>query len=114
MSNIKNTILVGGQARLPKELSENVVLLVMAILEKSTGKILEVECIPCMNLIQKLLADILLGKNIPEDLETILNELDDRLIYKGKRALMTAIKDLTREYQDQKFQTTDPKQPVAP
>ena len=114
MSSTKNTIVVGGQARLPKELSANVVLTVMAVLERSTGKILEVDCQPCMNLVKGLLGDILLGKNVPDDLEMILSAMDDRLFFKGKRALMTAIKDLSREFQEQKFKSSEPTYTVEP
>ncbi|HEY5648015.1 MAG TPA: DUF3870 domain-containing protein [Nitrospiria bacterium] len=102
MAERKNTIVVGGQARLPKELSDNIVLTVLAKMETATGKILEVECLPCMKLVQDLLGDVVLGRNIPDDLDAILNELEKRLIFKGKRALMTAMKDLAREFQEQK------------
>lgn len=93
-------MVIGGQARLPKELSEHAVLIILAKVAVQTGEILEVECSPSLDLVHGVLREAALGKKVPEDLELILNEIEGRLIFKGKRAILTAIKDLFREFHE--------------
>ncbi len=100
MADTKRTMVIGGQARLPKELSENAVLILLAKVDVQTGKIQDVECSPSLDLVHGLFREAALGKKIPDDLEAILSEIDSRLVFKGKKAILTAIKDLSREFQE--------------
>ena len=58
MVSEKPTMIVGGQARLPRELSSGgTVLQVVIKLDPTKGEVLEISCSPCVPLIDKLLKD---------------------------------------------------------
>jgi hypothetical protein len=97
----KNKILlIGGQARLPKELVEAGVLQVIAEVDVPTGKVLEVEIIPCPALIAGMLRPMLVGLSLRNDVSALLNEIEQRLFHKSKKAVMVAIRDVVWEYRE--------------
>jgi len=102
MQSKDGTFIVGGQARLPKELLDGGVLQVIAKVEAATGKVLEVDIIPCPALIKDLLRPMLVGLSLWDDLSGVLLEIDRRLFHKSKKAVMVAIKDMVRDYRESK------------
>ncbi len=97
------TLIFGGQARLPQEMSANGVLQVLVEIELETGKVLGADFQPCPELIAQLLKQMMIGMFLPNDLNDLLSEIERRLFYKGKKALITAVKEVARElreYQD--------------
>ena len=111
MQSKYKTMLVGGQARLPKELDEAEVLHVIAELDVATGKVLEVEIIPCPALIASLLRPILIGFSLRDDLSAVLHEIEQRLFHKCKKAVMVAIRDMVWEYRESQSPKRPPPNP---
>ncbi len=100
------TMVFGGQARLPKELSNNEVLQAVVEIELSGGKVLEAEFSPCPELITGFLKKLMIGMTLPDDAEDLLQLIEQRLYYKGKKAVITAIKDLVREYKEHQYRAS--------
>jgi len=96
----------GGVARLPQELSANEVLQVNVEIEIETGKVLEADFKPCPELIARMLAQMMIGMSLPDDLNDLLSEIDQRLHYKGKKAVITAVKDLARELREYQYRAS--------
>lgn len=97
------TLIFGGQARLPQELSASEVLQVMAEIEMETGKVLNVEITPCPALIARMLKEIMIGASLPDDLTDLQSEIERRLFYKGKKALIVAFRDMVRECREYRY-----------
>ena len=105
----KGRILVlGGQARLPKELSAGEVFQVVVELDPATVEVLEVSFAPCLPVIEKMLRQLMIGMNLETDVNDLLDEIEQRLHHKSKKAVMTAIKDLFREYREYKYRASKP------
>jgi Domain of unknown function (DUF3870) len=100
MQSKEKTLIVGGQARLPKEMSDAEVFQVIAEVEAATGKVLEVEMIPCPALIAGLLRPMLVGLSLRDDVSAVLHQIEQRLFHKSKKAVMVAIKDMIWEYRE--------------
>jgi hypothetical protein len=110
MSSTTNTLIVGGQARLPKELSTEEVFQVVVEVERDTHKVLEASFSPCLPVIEKMLRALMIGVRLDTEAMNILETLEQGLYHRNKRAIMTAIKDLVREYKEYQFQASkDPR-----
>ena len=94
------TAFFGGQARLPKELSASEVFQAIAEVDLANGRVVEVEFYPCPDLMGRVLKQMMVGMVLPGDLEDLLQEIELRLYYKGKKAVLTAVKDMVREYKE--------------
>jgi len=103
MKSNDGTFIVGGQARLPKELLGGGVLQVIAKVDPAAGKVLEVDIIPCPVLVENQLRPMLVGVSLRDDLSDVLLEIDRRLFHKSKKAIMVAIKDMAREYRERQL-----------
>lgn len=99
----ERTLIFGGQARLPKELSDNEVFQVMVAVEVDTGKVLEADFTPCPPLIMGMLKQMIVGMSFPNDVNELLAEVERRLFHKSKKAVITAIKDLAREFREYQY-----------
>ena len=108
MSSEKETLVLGGQARLPKELSTGEVFQIVVEMNLKTGEISEVSCGPCVSIIEKFVKELLTGVSLETDLNKVLEEVDKRLHHRSKKAVSTAIKDLLRELRE--FKNRDTKQ----
>lgn len=106
MKHNERTLLIGGQARLPKELSAGEVLQAVAEVELATGKVLDADFLPCPPLIVGMLKQLMIGMALPDDVNDLLHEVEQRLFYKGKKAVITAIKDLAREYREYQYRAS--------
>ena len=102
--NYKGKILIfGGQARLPKELSAAEVFQVVAAVEVDTGKVVEVDFTPCPLLIMGMLKKMMVGMSVQNDVNDLIIEIELRLFHKSKKAVITAIKDLFREFREYQY-----------
>jgi len=106
MTNSEGVLIFGGQARLPKELSAAEVFQVIAEVESTSGKILEVEFSPCPLLIARMLKQMVIGMSLQNDVGDLLREIEQRLFHKNKKAVITAIKDLFREYREYQYRAS--------
>lgn len=96
------TLILGGQARLPKELSTGTVLQVVVELDVERNEVLDVNCAPCVPLIEQFLKQSMTGMNLEQDTDTLLEAIEKRLVHRSKKAVSTAVKDLVREYREYK------------
>ena len=90
----------GGQARLPKELSATEVLQAVAEVDLASGGIVDLDLTPCPELISRTLKQMMVGMTLPGDLDELIQVIEGRLFYKGKKAVVTAVKDMVREYKE--------------
>jgi Domain of unknown function (DUF3870) len=109
----ERTLIFGGQARLPKELSDNEVFQVMVAVEVDTGKIVEADFTPCPPLIMGMLKQMMIGMSLPNDVNDLLAEVDRRLFHKSKKAAITAIKDLAREFREYQYRMSKSASPSS-
>ncbi|MBI3610188.1 MAG: DUF3870 domain-containing protein [Nitrospirae bacterium] len=96
----ERTLIVGGMARLPKEISEAEVFQVIAEVDAATGKVLEVDIAPSSPLILEMLKQILVGNSLLNGVGNLLREIDQRLFHRSKKAVIVAVKDMAREYRE--------------
>jgi hypothetical protein len=106
MESKERTLIIGGQARLPKELSVGEVFQVVVELDPTKVEVLDVSFTPCVPVIEKMLRQLMIGMKLETDLNQVLDEIEQRLHHKSKKAVMTAIKDLVREYREYQFRKT--------
>lgn len=87
---------------MPQELAANEVLQVNVEIEIETGKVLEADIKPCPELIARIIKQMMIGICLPDDLNALLSEIERRLFYKGKKAVITSLREVgheLREYQ---------------
>jgi hypothetical protein len=96
----ERTLIVGGQARLPKEITEAEVFQVIAEVDEGTGKVLAVEIAPNSPLILEMLKQMLVGISLRNGVANLLAEIDQRLFHRAKKAVIVAVKDMAREYRE--------------
>jgi hypothetical protein len=106
MTNKDGALIFGGQARLPRELSATEVFQAIAVVETSSAKVLEVEFSPCPPLIARMLKQMMVGMSLQNDVSDLLTEIEQRLFHKNKKAVMTAIKDMFREYREYQYRAS--------
>jgi hypothetical protein len=111
MKTESKTILIGGVSRLPKELSQGESLQAIVELDPGTGIVLEVSFSPCLPIIEKLITESIVGKNLEEEGEAVLESIRLRLHHRSQKAYLAAIRDLMREYNE--FKYGSPKGPQA-
>lgn len=70
------------------------------IVEKSTGKIIDVECNAIISLTNKILKDILIEENMATDYETIKTQITLRYLGSSQKAILVAFKDAQKKYLD--------------
>jgi Domain of unknown function (DUF3870) len=107
MNPHRRTLIFGGQSRLPHELSASEVLQVIVEIEMETGKVLDVDFKPCPALIAGMLKKMMIGASLPDDLNDLLSEIERRLFYKGKKALIVAVKDMVRECREYQHRVSE-------
>lgn len=108
MSPVKDVIYVTGQARLPADTAARHVYGVLCLgllLERATGRILEVSCVTLPPYGNEFIRELLLGKTIEDDLETITEEIRSRYICRTSDALLAALQDLVKRLREHKMRT---------
>jgi hypothetical protein len=94
------TMIFGGMARLPKEFTDAEVFQVIAEVDAATGKVLEVEIVPHIPLILKLLKPMMVGMSLKNDYHDLLTAIEQQLFHRTKKAVIVAVKDMVREYRE--------------
>jgi hypothetical protein len=98
-----NTIYIVGHARLPAETTAKHVYEMLSLglaLDKDTKKILEVSCTTLPPYGNEFIREILLGKNLVEDLNKIADEIRSRFICRTRNALLAALDDLLKRLRE--------------
>ncbi|MBI3995349.1 MAG: DUF3870 domain-containing protein [Nitrospirae bacterium] len=100
MLSKEKILIIGGMARLPKEISEAEVFQVIAEVDAENAKVLGVEISPSSPLILEMLKQILVGVSLRDDAHALLQEIELRLFHRAKKAVIVAVKDMVREYRE--------------
>ena len=100
---IKTSVLVGGQSRLPKDQGPNAIFEAMLQVDLHTGKVLEASFGPCLPVTNEFVKRLVMGMSIKTDLEEIVTALELRLSSRIKKAIMAAIRDAARNYEEAWF-----------
>ncbi len=103
MKPLANTIYVVGHARLPAETTAKHVYEMLSLgvaLDKDTKKILEVSCTTLPPYGNEFIREILLGKNLVEDLNKIVEEIRSRYVCRTRNALLAALDDLLKRLRE--------------
>lgn len=98
-----NAIYVVGHARLPAETAAKHVYEMLSLglaLDKETKKILEVSCTTLPPYGSKFLRDILLGRNIDEELNVVVEEIRSRYVCRTRNAILAALDDLLKRLKE--------------
>jgi hypothetical protein len=99
----KDVIYVVGHARLPSETTAKHVYDILSLglaLDRESGRILEVSCTTLPPYGNEFIREILLGKKIEEDLDTITEEIRSRYICRTSNALLAALEDLLKRFKE--------------
>lgn len=97
MAYPKNTLLATGRARIQ---SNNPIafqyehLLMVAVIEKESGKILEIESNTICGLTSDFISRIFVGKSLYTDQDTICAEIEERYYGASRKALCSCVKDM--------------------
>ncbi|MHB1392023.1 MAG: DUF3870 domain-containing protein [Clostridia bacterium] len=70
------------------------------IIEKESGKIIDVECNAIISITNNILKDILIGENMAMDYDTIKNQITKRYLGSSQKAILVAFKDAQKKYLD--------------
>ena len=97
------SLILGGNARLPKDLTSGTVLELAMEVDLPSGNIIEVSFSPCLPVIHEFLRPLMVGRNIHKDIDLIINTIDQRLIHRTKKAVMAAIRDAIRQFQEHQY-----------
>ncbi len=102
MTSSENTLFIGGQSRLPKELSQGESLQVVMELDQETGRVIDVSFGPTLPIIQNLLSKLIVGMSLEKDSEALFETIRTRLQHRSQKAVIAAVRDLLREYNEYK------------
>ena len=100
----KTTLILGGQSRLPKELSAGEVFQVIVEVELDTGDVIEASFGPCLPIIREFLRQLIVGISLKTEVNKIMEVIDRRVHHRSKKAILAAIKDVLREYKEYQYQ----------
>lgn len=95
-----NTIVLGGTSHLPKELSEGECLQITVLVDKDKLTVRDLNCTHCPRLIEDLLKQLMIGMHLEKDLEMLLSSINSRVHYRGKKAVLAAIRELMLVYRE--------------
>lgn len=98
--NKEDTVLLCGQARLPQEMAPPFLFVIFVVVEKRGGRVIKVSCCPTAPLLEKFLQKVMEERSLISDLEDILQEMEASFFGRMKRAVITAIKDLHKQFPD--------------
>lgn len=96
-----NTILVVGQAKPSREdaiYNLHGEFYVSLVLERDTGKILDVECNTILSVTRNFVASMFIGRSIKTDLEVLEKEIRERYFALTQKPLIACLKDAHNRY----------------
>ena len=102
-----NTLLLAGYAKLPANITAETVfnnLVLVIIIDKRTGVILDAEPSVVTNLAKNYIHDIMIGYDMNNGPEDLLRIIDEAYFGNAKRALETAVRMVFTKYRDYKDQ----------
>lgn len=98
MKRQEESFVICGLSRFPKEFSPFESLLICAEVDPHDDKVLDIACTPCNVITERLLKQIAVGKNLTQEVRGMMEAVDRRLSYLGKKAVLTALKNVHRDY----------------
>jgi len=97
----KNTILVIGQAKPSKDdaiYNLHGEFYISLVLEKESGKILDMDCNTILEVTKNFVASMLIGKSLKEDVAAMEKEIRERYFALTQKPLIACIKDAHNRY----------------
>ncbi len=107
-----NTILAAGMSRALNTAlnsAESELLLLVLILDRDSGRILDAECNIILGINSDYIASLLVGRNFYQELDEIILSIQQQYFGPGQRALIVCLKDAYS-----KMRARSPKFPAAP
>ncbi len=101
MSYSKNTVFVTGQARpIKDDVINNVyqVLTLSLIIDRESNIIIDADINTVLNITKKFIQEIILGKNIVSDIDSIESEIRERFFGLIQKPLIVSLKDACNRY----------------
>ena len=100
MEPASGNLVIGGQARLPKELSLGEVFQTVVEVDPNSNEVLDASFSPCSPIIERMLKQMIIGINLTSEVVGLLDTIEKRLYHRNKKAVITSIKDVAREYRE--------------
>lgn len=97
----RNTILVVGQAKPSREdaiYNLHGEFYISLVLEKETGKILDMDCNTILDVTKNFVISMLIGKSIKSDVAELEKEIRERYFALTQKPLIACIKDAHNRY----------------
>lgn len=97
----ENTILVVGQAKPSREdaiYNLHGEFYISLVLEKETGKILDMDCNTILDVTKNFVISMLIGKSIKDDVAALEKEIRERYFALTQKPLIACIKDAHNRY----------------
>lgn len=104
------TLIVGGQARLPKELSSAEVFQLVVEVDRKKGEVTDMSCAPCLPVMEKMLKGLIVGIILETEYDIVLEAIEKRIVHRAKKAMATAVKDVVREYREHLNKASRPRE----
>ena len=99
----RNTVLLSGYAKLPTNITAEMVyemLAVAVLFDRRSGIILEAEASMVTNIARKFIAELLVGYNLNDGPDELMEDFETYYHGNAKRALETAIRMIFNKYQE--------------
>ncbi|KXS43447.1 MULTISPECIES: DUF3870 domain-containing protein [unclassified Candidatus Frackibacter] len=99
---MKRTIFFTSYAKLPSNTTANNLYDVLACVvevEKETGVIVDADCTLATELSRDFVKRLLKGYNLLNDFPEVINEIEERYCGNADKALITAVKKISAQYQ---------------
>ncbi len=99
----KNTVLLSGYAKLPTNITAEMVYEVLAVavlFDKRSGIILAAEASMVTNIAKKFIAELLVGYNLNDGPDELMDDFENYYHGNAKRALETAMRMIFSKYQE--------------
>lgn len=97
----KDTIFIVGDARTqednPITYTYNKFFIALVV-NKKTGEIIDFQCSSTLDITNRFLSDIFIGKNLRDDQEEIDGQIEERYLGSSKKAIIVALKDALKKY----------------
>lgn len=99
----RNKVLLSGYAKLPTNITAEMVYEVLAVavlFDRRSGIILEAEASMVTNIARKFIAELLVGYNLNDGPDELMEDFETYYHGNAKRALETAIRMIFSKYQE--------------
>jgi hypothetical protein len=100
MESKNRSIVIVGQARLPRGLFEQEILQLIVELDSGDGRIMEMAVTPSLPLVEKFLRRQMIGLHLVSGTPSLIRYVQEGLIYRGSKAILAAMTDVVRKHGD--------------